>query len=266
MTPERWRKISGLYLQVMDLAPADRDGFWKNAGEADLSLRGEVEKLIAADQDTRGLTDAVHQVADAVAQDSLDRLAGRRFGAWRTVGIIGQGGMGAVYKAVRDDRQFEKEAAIKVLRTAGIDLRFALARFRHERELLAELEHPNIARLIDGGEIVSNGTGETISYIVMEFVEGRPITDYCSDLSIEAKLRIFLQVCEAVQYAHQKLIVHRDLKPGNILVTEAGVPKLLDFGIAKLLDPDPGAEMETDTVTGWRSAKAGRRRSRQYRL
>ena len=166
----------------------------------------------------------------------------QRFGPWRVTGVIGHGGMGAVYKAVRDDQAFEKQVAIKTLHL-GLDSPPARERFAQERSILATLEHPNIARLLDGGE-----TEGGVSYIVLEYVDGEPIVDYCArhKLGREARLELFLQVCSAVHYAHQKLIVHRDLKPGNILVNREGVPKLLDFGIAKLMEP--GA---LQTMTGF---------------
>ena len=141
--------------------------------------------------------------------------------------------MGAVYRAIRDDRVFDKQVAVKVLHV-GRETPEALARFRQERQILANLEHPNIARLIDGGD---TDTGQP--YIVLEYVEGEPISTYCTGVNLprESRLVLFLRVCEAVEYAHRHLVVHRDLKPANILVTANGEPKLLDFGIAKLLDP-----------------------------
>jgi hypothetical protein len=158
----------------------------------------------------------------------------RRCGPYRILNTIGHGGMGAVYRAVRDDRAFDKQVAIKVLHI-GMETPESLARFRLERQILAKLEHPNIARLIDGGD-----TEDGQPYIVLEYVDGEPISRYCvrRNLTAEARLELFLKVCAAVEYAHRSLIVHRDLKPGNILVTPDGQPKLLDFGIAKLIDPE----------------------------
>jgi eukaryotic-like serine/threonine-protein kinase len=173
---------------------------------------------------------------------------GQRFGHYRIVKLLGRGGMGAVFLANRDDDEFRKYVAIKLLRFGTGDAG-ALARFRNERQILAALDHPNIASLHDGGT-----TDDGVPYIVMEYVAGRNLLDYCESkkLSVNAKLQLFRQVCDAVQYAHQKLIVHRDLKPGNILVTESGVPKLLDFGIAKLLmSPEFLAEGAVHTMTGF---------------
>src|SRR6202008_4451089 len=143
-----------------------------------------------------------------------------------------EGGMGSVYRAARADEQYQKQVAIKLVKL-GLGTPLSVARFRAERQILANLEHPNIARLLDGGT-TENG----LPYVVMELVEGQPIDQYCDTqgLSVEERLRLFRTVCLAVQYAHQHLVVHRDLKPGNILVTADGTPKLLDFGIAKILD------------------------------
>jgi tetratricopeptide (TPR) repeat protein/tRNA A-37 threonylcarbamoyl transferase component Bud32 len=169
------------------------------------------------------------------SRESTDAPApgAQRFGPYRVLNVVGRGGMGAVYRAVRDDQAYEKQVAIKVLQI-GRETAEGVARFRQERQILANLDHPNIARLIDGGD-----TSDGQPYIVLEYVDGEPISRYCSrhDLPPEARLALFLRVCEAVEYAHRSLVVHRDLKPGNILVTPDGSPKLLDFGIAKLLDP-----------------------------
>jgi serine/threonine protein kinase len=141
--------------------------------------------------------------------------------------------MGEVYRAARADSEYQQQVAIKLVR-AGFDTAFISTRLRAERQILATLEHPNIARLLDGGT-----TADGVPYLVMELVDGVPIDRYCEEhqLDIPARLRLFIQVCSAVQYAHRRMIIHRDLKPRNILVTRDGVPKLLDFGVAKILDP-----------------------------
>jgi serine/threonine-protein kinase len=158
---------------------------------------------------------------------------GQRFGAYRTVEEVGRGGMGIVYRAVRDDDEFQQTVAVKVL-PGAVFSRKAMERFRNERRILAGLEHPNIARLIDGGT-----TPQGVPYVIIEYVDGLPVDRYCEErgLDLEARIWLFLALCDAVQYAHRNLVVHRDLKPSNILVTRDGVPKLLDFGIAKLVDP-----------------------------
>jgi len=165
---------------------------------------------------------------------------GRHIGAYRVLGEIGHGGMGVVYRAVRDDDQYRKQVAIKLVR-GGIDSDFVRERFKAERQILANLEHANIARLLDGGN-----TEDGWPYFSMEYVEGQPIDQYCAarELSVRQRLELLLTVCSAVHYAHQRLVIHRDLKPSNILVTEEGAPKLLDFGIAKLL----GAEANHGTT------------------
>src|SRR5262249_26844178 len=147
---------------------------------------------------------------------------------------LGRGGMGIVYLARRADDQYRKQVAIKLIR-GGIDNDDIIRRFRNERQILAELDHPNIARFLEGG-ITADGR----TYYVMEYITGQPIDDYCDlrRLSINERLRLFRDVCSAVQYAHQRLVIHRDIKPSNILVTEDGTVKLLDFGIAKLLNPE----------------------------
>ncbi len=157
---------------------------------------------------------------------------GQNVGPYQIVEEIGQGGMGEVYRAVRADGQYSKQVAIKMVQGGSSLL---VERFRHERQILASLEHANIARLLDGGT-AENG----VPYLVMELVEGTRIDEYCKqhEPSVTERLQLFLQVCGAVQFAHQRLIIHRDIKPGNILVTSDGVPKLLDFGIAKILNAD----------------------------
>ena len=220
--------MEALYDAAAALDAAERTRFINEqcAGEEDLR-----RELMAAFGDAgSGLTGIVEHGAAAVAE-SDDNWAGRRMGPYRIERPLGRGGMGAVYLAIRDDDEFHKEVAIKTLKfELGGSERL---RFRHERQILAHLEHPHIARLLDGGT-TEHGT----PYIVLEYVAGVEITAWCEQqqLSIEQRLRLFRQVCEAVQYAHQHLVVHRDIKPGNILVTPDGVPKLLDFGIAKLLD------------------------------
>ena len=166
---------------------------------------------------------------------------GSRLGPYRLIELIGRGGMGEVYQAERADEHYLSRVAIKLVRVDH-DAKQVAWRFRSERQILAALEHPNIAHLIDGGE-----TEEGVPYLVMELVAGQPIDDYCEErgLTVTQRVRLFLQVCAAVSFAHQRLVVHRDLKPGNIMVNADGGVKLLDFGIAKLLEPTSatGAEL-----------------------
>ena len=199
---------------------------------SDVGLRREVESLIASyEQDERFLEGGS---AALERRDEDEWFAGRRIGPYELTREIGRGGMGTVFLASRADAEFRKWVAVKLVRR-GMDTKQILSRFRQERQILASLEHPNVARLLDGGT-----TDEGLPYFVMEYIEGEPIDRYCSArrLATVDRLRLFRAVCGAVQYAHQNLLVHRDLKPGNILVTPDGVPKLLDFGIAKLLKPE----------------------------
>lgn len=174
-----------------------------------------------------------------------DRMIGSRVGPYRIVQEIGHGGMGTVYRALRADPEFQIEVAIKVVRR-GMDSHLVLERFRTERQILARLEHPYIGRLLDGGT-----TDEGLAYFLMEYIDGQPLTRYCDSrqLSVSERIQLFRKVCDAVSHAHQNLIIHRDLKPDNILVTSEGVPKLLDFGIAKLLDPPTPGEENQPTMT-----------------
>ena len=241
----QWSRIKILFNQVADLPALDRPAFLDRVCKDDLKLRREVESLLAADAPTDG---QIH-VAVAQAIESLhdvhetSDLSGKRIGRYSIINLIGKGGMGAVYHAVRED-DFRMQVAIKLLRR-GTDTDVALSRFRDERQILAGLQHPNIARLLDGGS-----TDAGLPYIVMEYVDGRPLLEYAEPLPVRGRLQLFRSVCQAVQYAHQNLIVHRDIKPANILVTSEGIPKLLDFGIAKLLDPpgDGGAPARTATA------------------
>ena len=189
---------------------------------------------------------AIESEAGALLDDRAS-LVGTRMGPYRVLKEIGRGGMGSVYLGERDDEHYHKRVAIKVVKR-GMDSTEVLARFRHERQILAGLEHPYIARLIDGGT-----TPDGRPFFVMEYVEGQPIDVYCREhsLNVEQRLRLFLRVCEAVAYAHRALVVHRDLKPGNIFVAAEGIPKLLDFGVAKLLDPATGDSFTfTASATG----------------
>jgi eukaryotic-like serine/threonine-protein kinase len=249
MNPEHWQKIKDVLAEALETAPAQRAAYLERSCTGDEVVRREVELLLEHEGDlsTQFLNEATFAEAVAKVLPPEDHpWLGHRFGAYKTIERIGAGGMGEVYRAFRADDQYRKEVALKVVR-AGQDSDFIFSRFKNERQILATLDHPNIARLLDGGT-TKNGT----PYLVMELIEGRPIGEYCHahDLSIRDRLALFMQVCAAVQYAHQWLIIHRDIKPGNILVTAEGVPKLLDFGIAKILDVQgqPGKGDSTQTI------------------
>src|SRR5687768_18070532 len=234
MSTDRWQRLETLFHAALERAPGDRASFLAAACGDDTELRAEVERLLRADEQASSF------IADAAV--NVERVAatmppeGRQIGAYRIVRELGRGGMGTVYLGERADAQFEMRVAIKLIKR-GMDTDAVLQRFRHERQILAGLEHPNIARLLDGGT-----TEDGVPYFVMEYVDGQPIDEYCRAprLPIGDRLDLFRQVCAAVAYAHQNLVIHRDIKPSNILVTSERVPKLLDFGIAKLLDADGG--------------------------
>ena len=231
MTPERWQQVKTALEQAMALSGQARAVCLERLGDSDASLRAEVESLLAADEGAGSRF--MNTPAPAAVADSLGRFIGRRLGSYEILAQIGSGGMGEVYRAARVDQEYRQQVAIKLVR-AGQESSFIANRLRAERQILASFAHPNIARLLDGGT-----TEEGIPYLVMELIDGRPITAYCDEqrLDTSARLRLFTQVCSAVQYAHQRMVIHRDLKPSNILVTPDGVPKLLDFGIAKILEP-----------------------------
>jgi non-specific serine/threonine protein kinase/serine/threonine-protein kinase len=246
MTPERWQQVKGVLQDVLELNDPQRSTFLEQACQGDATLRLEVESLLAEERASAdGFLNPLQLDAAVFAAGPDDSWVGSRLGPYQVVAKIGEGGMGAVYRAVRADEQYEKQVAIKIVRH-GLDSAFALARFRAERQILANLDHPNIGRLLDGGT-----TDNGLPYLVMELVEGIPIDHYCNshELPIHERLRLFLLVCSAVQYAHQRLVIHRDLKPGNILVTADGTPKLLDFGIAKILEPGSAPEAGEPTVS-----------------
>ena len=243
---ENWERIQSLFLEALDLPPEERSAFLDTACGGDSELRREVESLIAHDSaDEHLIADALRNTEESLFES--EDVTGARLGPWRVLQEIGRGGMGAVYLAARDDDEFQKRVAIKVVK-GGMDTAEVLDRFRRERQILAHLDHPYIARLIDGGS-----TSHGRPFLVMEYVEGRTIDVYCreAELDVEARCRLFLKVCAAVSYAHRNLVIHRDLKPGNILVAADGSPKLLDFGVAKLLDPELDSG-PTHTISGGR--------------
>jgi serine/threonine protein kinase len=232
MIPERWNQVKNKLHAALEMEPAQRAAYLDEIAIEDPELHRELESLIASHE--QASTDFLRQPFSQSAPKVEERdLIGRRLGPYQILRRIGSGGMGEVYRAVRADDQYRKEVAVKVVQ-AGPASGLILNRFRNERQILATLEHPNICRLLDGGN-----TQEGLPYFVMELIEGEPIDEYCEkqNLLTQDRLSLFLQICSAVQYAHQRLIIHRDIKPINILVSKDGVPKLLDFGIAKILDP-----------------------------
>lgn len=245
MTPERSARIERLLQDALEREASDRGRFLEAACGDDTPLRVEVESLLAAAEEAGDFLELPALAGEArFSAEEEPGPARERIGPYQVLREIGRGGMGNVYLAVRADREYQKRVAIKVVRR-GMDTDFILRRFRQERQILAGLDHPNIARLTDGGT-----TDDGRPYLVMDYVDGESIIRYCDGrkLGIRDRLRLFQTVCSAVAFAHQNLVVHRDIKPGNVLVTPAGVPKLIDFGVAKLLNPD--LSPETVDLTG----------------
>src|SRR5256712_1742424 len=236
MQPERWRRIEELFQSALDHDPSQRGAFLDEACAGDPSLRREVESLIVSYEKSGNLSHAAgfEEGLKLLGGPQDESLAGRRIGPYEVIREIGRGGMGEVCLAARADDAFQKEVAIKLVKR-GLDTDFFVHRFRDERQILANLDHPNITKLLDGGT-----TEEGLPYFVMEYIKGEPIDRYCDarELNINERLKLFRIVCGAVHYAHQNLVIHRDIKPGNVLVTAEGAPMLLDFGIAKLLNPE----------------------------
>ena len=246
MTFDRFQQAGELLCEALEIDSEQRTAFLKKACSGDDALLSEVESLLIAHFQAGEFiqTPPGENVYDLLSNDEERLKTGERIGFYKVVREIGRGGMGAVYLAERADEQYKKYVAIKLLKR-GMDTDDLLRHFRRERQILATFDHPNIARLHDGG---STETGRP--YFVMEFVEGKPIDDYCNEhqLNITQRLELFQHICSAVSYAHRNLVVHRDIKPSNIFVTSEGVPKLLDFGIAKILQTEePGL-----TATGIR--------------
>ncbi len=249
LTPTRLEKLQTLFEEALD-QPADLRTAFLDTRTSDATLRGEVLALIRAHE--RAESDFRSPVSASTLLDAAsaeDRWIGKRVGAYRIKALVGVGGMGAVYEAARDDEQYQKRVAIKFLHQ-HVRSEPALTRFRAERQILASLNHPNIATLVDGGITV-----DAQPYFVMEYVGGKPITQWCDQgrVTVRGRAELYLQVCAAVESAHRNLVVHRDLKPGNILVTDEGRVKLLDFGIARLMSTDTESGELPPTLSGTRS-------------
>ncbi len=231
----RWQQIQSLFEQLIDTGTDDRPARLASACGDDLELRSSVESLLSSDAKREDLLlQAIGEAAESLLEEHQDRLIGTRIGPYRVMSVLGHGGMSTVYLGERDDAQYRQTVAIKVLQHATLHPRLR-SRLHSERHILATLDHPSIARLIDSGEL-EDGT----PYLVMEHVDGESIDSYCDTrtLFVRERLELFVKVCSAVQYAHRNLVVHRDIKSSNIFVTAEGAPKLLDFGIAKLLAPE----------------------------
>ncbi len=244
MNEQRWQQLDSLLDKVLDLPMPRRKEFIARACGGDEELRRDLESLVEAAEKAEDFieTPAVSAGMAMLNAPLGDHLVGARIGVYRLTKMLGCGGMGAVYLATRTD-DYRKEVAVK-LTSPVFKNETNAAVFKRERQILARLEHPNIAHLLDGGT-----TDDGVPFLVMEYIDGLPLTTYAerNKLNIRQRLKLFLDICSAVAYAHHNLVIHRDLKPNNILVTADGVPKLLDFGIAKLVQPDP--EETSDAVT-----------------
>jgi serine/threonine protein kinase len=275
MTPDNWNRVKELFEAALELDSLQRAAFLAENCR-DKTLRQQVERLLNDYQEAGSFLDApalnpnipvpnaLGQIqggdesllhpqseklsATATSAEAEDPMVGRQFGAYKLVRQVGRGGMAAIFLATRADDEYNKQVAVKVVQP-GLDSRDLLNRFRAERQTLAGLDHPNIVKLLDGGS-----TPEGLPFLVMDYVEGSQIDEYCDQhkLSVDERLQLFGKVCDAVQYAHQNLVIHRDLKPSNILVVGDGTPKLMDFGIAKVLSLEPRTQGLAVTQTGTR--------------
>lgn len=250
MRPDHRKEAEEILQAVLNHTPEDRGSFVSPACAGDPAPISDVDTLLSQHETSENVQQ-LHQPEtdlnscnDLGAEEHVDPLIGRRLGAYRIEREVARGGMGTVYEALRVDNEFTKRVAIKVVKR-GMDTDFVLRRFRKERQILAALNHANIASLLDGGT-----TDDGLPYFVMEYIEGKPLYKYCdaNQLNIAQRLQLFISICDAVQYAHQRQVVHRDIKPSNVLVTADGVPKLLDFGIAKLLNPDIVGDITRDST------------------
>ncbi len=238
MDSKRWARINEVFAAATEAAPDAREALLDAACAGDTALRAEVVSLLKADQQAGAFLETPAATVDEAAPTAI--------GPWRVVRELGRGGMATVFLVERSDGAFQMQAALKLMRR-GLDTDDLLARFRAERQILASLEHPHIARLLDGG-----ATTDGRPYLVMEYVAGEDLLTWCRrhDLGVRARVELFRQLADAVQYAHRNLVVHRDLKPGNVMVAADGTPKLLDFGIARVLTPTAGTD---PTHTGARA-------------
>jgi eukaryotic-like serine/threonine-protein kinase len=245
MQNKNWEQVKELLQQVLTLEAAERNDYLKNSA-INPEIRAEVESLLGFEEEAEDLMklSAVEFSRDFFDDEAKNALIGQTLGVYQIIGELGYGGMGAVYLAERTDGKFSQRVALKLLKRE-MNTSALRRRFQQEREILASLEHPNIARLLDAGT-----TDDKIPFLAMEYVEGLPVDEYCSknNFDLNQRLDLFRKVCSAVNFAHRNLIVHRDLKPSNILVNEEGTPKLLDFGISKILSSE-FEQLNSATVT-----------------
>jgi eukaryotic-like serine/threonine-protein kinase len=248
MPPVEWHKVEEIFEEALDVPPEERSVLIERRCGADAELRGEVQSLLAAEAASANFLPKANFAKAVGSLLTAEAREGQRVGPYKILREVGRGGMGVVLLAEREDEEFHQQVAIKVVKR-GFDTEDILRRFRNERQILASLNHPNIAKLFDGGS-----TEDGLPYFVMEYIEGLPLVKYCDEheLSTNERLRLFRDVCSAVQHAHQNLVIHRDIKPSNILVTREGEVKLLDFGVARLLSPGESGTEATATQTALR--------------
>ena len=247
MQNDKWEKIIDVFNSALEVKESERRAFVEMQLNDDDESKNEVLELLESHEEAEGFIDEPPaQLAAELFSEDKNSSLGKQIGVYKIEKQIGHGGMGTVFLGIRADKEFEQKVAIKLLKR-GMDTDEIIQRFKYERQILAELTHPNIAKLLDGGT-----TDDGLPYFVLEYVEGISISDYCdkNELSLTERLKLFRQVCDAISYAHQNLVVHRDIKPSNILVTHEGIPKLLDFGIAKVLQTD--SDTPNLTVAGER--------------
>jgi eukaryotic-like serine/threonine-protein kinase len=253
MAANHWQLLEEIFQTALDLPNNERAPYIERVCSDNPELAREVRTLLdqyeaAGDSFEEPVFEQINFPAMASADDRHDPLLGQQLGAYRIEREIGSGGMGTVYLASRADNIFQRRVAVKIIRR-GMDSGFILQRFRHERQILANLEHPNIARLLDGGATLSGQP-----YFVMEYIDGLPFYAYCDNqkLDVRQRLELFVQACNAIEYAHRNHVIHRDIKPSNILVSKQGVPKLFDFGIAKYLRSELTSETTPQTASSMR--------------
>ncbi len=244
MNKQQWQRIKSLFNQALEQPAKQRESWLRQNTQQDEEIRQHVLQMLQTDDGSgSSITHAVANGLQTLISDQFAIRQGDRLGAYEIIALIGEGGMGAVYEGRRIDKEFQQRVAIKLIQSTAVNS-LTLQRFQTERQILANLNHPNIARLLDGGT-----TEQGLPYLVMEYVQGIPVIEYCQQnrLNIEHRIKLFLQVCAAVKYAHERLIVHRDIKPANILVTDEGQVKLLDFGIAKIIEGEEPALPASET-------------------
>lgn len=239
---DREKKALDLFATVCDLPPEERSAFLDKACAGDGALRSEVDSLLARDVETPPFVDRFHGILGQLG-DAAGQAMPAVIGPYRILDIVGQGGMGLVYKAEQEDPR--RIVALKVLRP-GLTTPDQLRRFKSEAQMLGQLHHSGIAQVYEAGTADTDFGVQP--FFAMEFIDGRPLNAFAAEkrLTVRQRLRLFVKVCRAVQHAHQSGIIHRDLKPGNILVDNAGEPKILDFGIGRFLDPDLARTVQTE--------------------